>query len=102
MYELHSSFYYRRTPLTYDFTAVTDIAVGICNALKHMTKTCGVVYDLGSGRPQKVTTAADILKKKLKKSSKNVRILHTCICRSMYELFDFICRLMHCGLANYI
>ncbi|XP_019855579.1 PREDICTED: UDP-glucuronate 4-epimerase 4-like isoform X2 [Amphimedon queenslandica] len=67
----------KQIPLTYDFTAVTDIATGICNALKNMPKTCGVVYDLGSSHPQKVTTAADILKKQLKKDTTNeIQILN--------------------------
>ena len=55
-----------------------------------MLKTCGLVYDLGSGSPQLATDAADILKKELKKSAKYVSNANEFIVHYYMHLFIVI------------
>ena len=83
-------YFYRKSPFKYDFTYVTDVANGICNALKERVTSCGVVYDLGSGSPQEVTVAADILKKELNKEATNVRTICTAFICTVHIIHKFL------------
>lgn len=59
-------------PLSYDLTHVTDIALGVCKALKRPQNTCGLTYELGTGKIVPVTVVIDSLEKKLKRRAIHV------------------------------